>query len=155
MRNLLDRVLSMKKIFLTIFLIAFLSCFSQNRFPKFILAFGNDFNGDSVSIIINQIQVAKNIKLKPTVIDPQNLMIEQNNSALVVESHNQRKIKFNRIQIKDSILNLRVGMNNIWQTFNLDLRKGHALIAKYSYFKIGWSVKKFITIRQTDAILML
>ena len=154
-KSLPERLRIMKKILVTSFLIVSLSCVAQNKYPRFILAFGNDFDNDSVSIIINKIEVAKNVKLKPTMISPQNLWIEQNNSALVVMPHNQPKVKFNKIQLTDSLLLLKVGLNNIWYSFYLDLRKGKALIAKYSYFRVGWSIRKFLTIEQTDTIIML
>jgi hypothetical protein len=145
----------MKTIFLIISLIASLNSFAQNKSPKFILAFGNDFDGDSVSIIINQIQVAKNIKLKPTMISPENLWIEQNSTALEVRPHNQPKLTLKKIKIKNSLLHLKIGMNNIWYDFNFDLRKGKSLIAKYSNLSVDGGTRKVLIIEQTDLIQML
>jgi hypothetical protein len=146
---------NMKRVLLTIPLVASLFSASQNRFPQFILAFGNDFHNDSVTIIMDQKTVTNNIQLRRTMIDPENLMVEQNKSSLEVRPYNQPTIKLSRISIIDSILPLKIQLNNIWYNFALDLRKGTALIAHYVYYRVGWSMIKLLRIRQTEGILML
>lgn len=65
----------MKLAVITFFVFRFSLCFAQEKRLEFAIYFGNNFNNDSVTIIANRVSIAKNIKLKETMISPQNLII--------------------------------------------------------------------------------
>jgi hypothetical protein len=123
-------------------------CFAQESEPQFGLYFGNDFKDDSVSILVNGVTIAKNIKLRSTAISPQNLIIIQDKSGLNVRPHWAKKRVFKKLPIKDSNLSLCIQMNGKWSNFKFDLRKGKYLFVGYWYFSLGWSIYKVLTINQ-------
>lgn len=132
------------------FLCSFISfkCIAQDCEPEFGIYFGNDFKFDSVSILVNGITIAKNIQLRSTAISPTNLIIIQDKSGLYVRPHWDKRKVLKRIPIKNSTLILSIQMNNSWQGFKFDLKKGKYLFAEYTYFKIGWSIHKILIITQ-------
>jgi hypothetical protein len=140
----------MKILFFLFLFNASFHCFSQEIEPEFAVYFGNDFKNDSVTIFVNGIPIVQNIKLKPTMIDPKNLVIEQNRSGILVRPFYEKNQFFKRIQLKDSVLNLAIAMNNAWQIFKFDLKKGKHLYAEYKFIRIGWSGFRILTITQSN-----
>ncbi|MGQ0739013.1 MAG: hypothetical protein ACT4OJ_08160, partial [Bacteroidota bacterium] len=139
--------LIMKRAFPLLLLFTVQICIAQNE-PEFGLYFGNDFKSDSVTIIINDIQVAKNIKLRDRMIDPENLMIEQTNKKLTVRPYGESVQLLKKVKIKQSILVLDIYMNTNYRHFVIDLKKGKYLYAEYKFFRVGWHSFKILQIFQ-------
>lgn len=137
----------MKKAFPLLLLLIVQNCLAQKE-PEFGLYFGNDFKSDSVTILINSIQIVKNIKLRERMIDPKNLMIEQNSQKLIVQPYGEPSQILKKIQINQSILSLDIYMNTSWRHFVIDLRKGKYLYAEYKFYRVGWSYFKILHIFQ-------
>lgn len=74
----------MKILLLLFFLQTAFSCCAQKNETTFEIYFGNDFINDSVTIIANGIVIAENIKLRPTMISPRNLIITQDRNNITV-----------------------------------------------------------------------
>jgi len=121
----------MKFAFITFFLFRFSLLFAQQNGLEFAIYFGNDFNNDSVTIIANGVSIAKNIKLKETMISPQNLIIIQTGQNITVSPHYEQKQILDKIPIKNSILRLNISINNVWKTYRFNLKEGRFFYPKY------------------------
>jgi hypothetical protein len=139
------------KFILFAFLVSFsVNCYAQKADGEFSIYFGNDFIDDSVTIIINGVQIANNIKLSATMIDPKNLIITQDKHSLSVWPHHREKQIFKKIPIKDSILNVNMQLNKVWKNFKFNLNQGRVFYPQYSILlTVGWTIFKVFTIRQS------
>lgn len=140
----------MKTLFLLFSLHVSFNSFAQNSEPEYAIYFGNNFRNDSVTITVNGIRIAQNIKLKSTMIDPQNLTIIQDARGITVTPHYEQKQTFKNIPIKNATLNLNMAMNNVVSGFRIDLREGKYLYPEYIFFRIGWSSVRVLTITQSQ-----
>jgi len=145
--EIFPQTLAMQFLFLLLFFST--NCSGQESDVDFAVYFGNDFENDSVTIIANGNLLAKNIKLRATMISPQNLIIIQDKHGLTVIPYRQNKQVQKKNQIKDSILQLRVAMNNTWKNFSFDLKKGRFLYPEYKFLRIGWSTYRVLIIPQS------
>jgi hypothetical protein len=138
----------MKIFLLNILSLISLCCISQYAEPEFGLYFGNEFNNDTVSIKANGIVIAEKIILKPTMYDPENLMIEQRKDFLVVASYGVSSQKIKKVPIENSILIFDVMINRFPRRFTVDLKKGKYIFARFVYIPIGWSTFKILIFEQ-------
>ena len=127
-----------------------LNCFAQRSESEFGIFFGNDFDNDSVTVIVNGVVIAENVLLRATMISPQNLIIIQDRHQITIKPYSQPKQILKTVQIKNSILNLKIKMNNVWWDFRFDLKEGKILFPEFVIRRIGWSALKILTIRQSQ-----
>ena len=95
--------------------------------------FGNDFDNDSVKLILNDVMIVKGIKLKNTAISPQGLIIYQDHKKLVVRPHFGPSITLSKLNLKSKVLKVDISINNVWSHFKLDLKNGKYLIVEYPF----------------------
>ena len=123
--------------------------FAQKDKLEFGIYFGNDFHNDSVTIYINDVHIVKNIKLKRTMIAPQSLVITQQDKNLFIAPYYESKQTKNKILIQDSIINLRIALNNNWQNFRFNLSEGKFLYPEECFFRVGWYRFRILKIFQS------
>ena len=145
----------MRLLFTGLFLLAFLNSEAQQSQIEFSLLFGNDFSGDLVSVKLNGLDVAKNRKLKPTMISPESLVITQNSESLTVKLVTDTAQILNKIPIVASKLNVHLSLNGKNFYYSLNLKKGKFLIVHYALYRLGWLKWKVPKISQEDKIILI
>jgi len=138
----------MKILSLVFLLNTTFNCFAQEGKTEFAIYFGNDFTKDSVTILINGILVAKNIKLRATMISPQNLIITQDRHNMTVQPYYEPMQTLKKLPLKNSILNLKILINNVWRNFSFNLKEGKFLFPGYNFLEVGKSDVRVLTITQ-------
>jgi hypothetical protein len=140
----------MKHSIIALFLFATQSCISQTKLPVFKIFFDNSFDNDSTTVILNGVTVAKNLKLKNTMISPKSLIITQSTKKLTVQPYYGSTIVLPRLILENNILRINLSINNVWTQFKFDLKKG-----KYFFVERLWLFDKqkysqLPTIRQSS-----
>ena len=95
--------------------------------------FGNDFDNDSVKLILNDVTIVKGIMLKNTMISPRSLIIYQDKKNLFVKPYYSQSFTLTKLNIKNKILKIDISINNVWSHFILDLKNGKYLIVEYPF----------------------
>ena len=147
--QLFDTTNYMKLLFTSFFVLITSLCFLQTKANTFEIFFGNDFDNDSTTLILNGITVVKNYKLKPTMISPKSLIITQNAKTLSIVPYYSKKYTLPRLKIANSILSIKISINNIWKEFKFDLRKGKFLFVELPIRNDGKSDFNQLFIRQS------
>ncbi len=141
----------MKALITCLILHTSLLCRGQENQTDFGLYFGNDFKNDSVTIIANNVLIARNIQLRETMYIPENLMIDQTGNKLTVRPKKGNHKVFHKINVHNSKLDLQIKMNNTDYSFSFDLRKGNFLYARYIVLRGGWSAIRMLVIEQNSS----
>lgn len=139
----------MKLLFTILSFLFATTCFSQTRSIIFKIFFGNDFYNDSTTLILNGITVAKNIKLIPTMISPQSLIITQNSKVLLIEPYHGKKYSLPKLKTGKNILSVKVSVNNVWKEFQFNLQKGKFFFAELPIRNDGKKDLNRFSIRQS------
>lgn len=141
----------MKFLFLISLLLSF-NCLAQYKEPEYAIYFGNEFENDTVTVLVNNKLIAKDIRLKKTMIAPRSLIITQDSENITLEVGDEQKQKFGKEKIKNSKLSLRVSVNGVWRSFYFDLKKGKYLFPEIAFFNFWGKPIRLFTIFQSKQL---
>jgi hypothetical protein len=142
----------MRHIGKTILLLVLLSQFnlSNGQVPKsnidFEIVFGGYFYNDTVRVVLNDIAVAENLKIRSGSNGATNLRIMQTKENLIIR-HSQVTKKMKRISSGNKLV-LQIWLNGVNYKYQFDMEKGKILHVQYHTPEE--STRKIFIVEQSD-----